>query len=80
MPFGIYDGWVITARQMLTEMRRAGLTDQALADRVGLDQGHTSRIRTGKRKNIWPQTYSRISESYLKWKADQAKDAPRKAA
>lgn len=72
MPFGIYHAGVITACLMLTEMRQGGLKDQALADLTGLDQGHISRIRTGKRKNVWPQTYASINEAYLKWKADQA--------
>jgi len=56
---------------MIREMSEAGLTDQIIASRAGLDQGHVTRIRNGDRKNIRVATYEAISTAFLTWEADR---------
>lgn len=57
---------------MVAEMSEAGLTDQAIADLAGLDQGHLTRIRNGDRQNLRFKTWEAVNNAYLQWQASQA--------
>jgi transcriptional regulator with XRE-family HTH domain len=68
------------AQQLVSSLRKMGLSQKDIAEKCGMSQGGISHIETGRRKNVLATTKEQLDKLYLEQSAKSDAPNPEQAA